>query len=124
MPTYDYECKKCQHSLEVFQSFSEEPLTKCPNCKKNKLFRVISGGNGFFTANRTLGVLAEKNSAAFSSDMQNQLNKKNATKKAKKLKLNANQKLVDGESKITPLHQKLAKATPEQRQNYIDRGTL
>jgi putative FmdB family regulatory protein len=44
MPTYDYECDACQHRFEEFQSFSEEPLKKCPKCKKNKLRRLIGTG--------------------------------------------------------------------------------
>jgi putative FmdB family regulatory protein len=44
MPTYDYECDACQHKFEEFQSFSEEPLKKCPKCKKKKLRRLIGTG--------------------------------------------------------------------------------
>ena len=48
MPTYEYECEKCGHHFEEFQSITEEPLTKCPkkNCK-GKVHRVISPGAGF-----------------------------------------------------------------------------
>ena len=31
MPTYDYKCDKCENTFEVFQSFSEDPLTDCPD---------------------------------------------------------------------------------------------
>ena len=55
MPTYDYECDACGHSFEEFQYYSEVPLTKCPECKKNKLRRlfgtgssVIFKGSGFY----------------------------------------------------------------------------
>jgi putative FmdB family regulatory protein len=44
MPTYDYRCSACGHTFEELQTFSEEPLTKCPKCKKNKLERLFSGG--------------------------------------------------------------------------------
>jgi len=44
MPTYDYECDACKHSFEEFQSMSEEPLKKCPVCKKKKLRRLIGTG--------------------------------------------------------------------------------
>ena len=47
MPTYDYQCKDCEHRLEVIQSFSEKILTKCPKCSKDELKRLISGGLGF-----------------------------------------------------------------------------
>ena len=30
MPTYDYECQKCGHRFEVFQSMKDDRLTDCP----------------------------------------------------------------------------------------------
>src|SRR5271169_3311994 len=44
MPTYDYECDACKHRFEEFQSMSDEVLKKCPECKKNKLRRLIGTG--------------------------------------------------------------------------------
>ena len=44
MPTYDYECKKCGHNWEAFQSIKAEALKKCPECKKHAAKRVISPG--------------------------------------------------------------------------------
>ena len=44
MPTYDYECDACGHSFEEWQSFKDDPLTKCPACKKKKLRRLFGGG--------------------------------------------------------------------------------
>jgi putative FmdB family regulatory protein len=46
MPTYDYVCTKCGHELEVFQSMKDEPLKKCPKCKKQGLKRLLGGGAG------------------------------------------------------------------------------
>jgi putative FmdB family regulatory protein len=46
MPTYDYECKDCSHTFEIFQNMTDERLTNCPKCKKGKIQRVISGGAG------------------------------------------------------------------------------
>jgi putative FmdB family regulatory protein len=58
MPTYDYRCEKCGEQLEVYQSFSEEPLTKHQGCG-GKLTKVLSPagivlkGSGFYkTDNR------------------------------------------------------------------------
>ena len=44
MPTYDYECDACGHAFEEWQSFKDNPLTKCPQCKKKKLRRLFGGG--------------------------------------------------------------------------------
>jgi len=54
MPTYQYKCTSCLHEFEEFQSMSDDALLKCPECKKQKLVRVISGaglvfkGSGFY----------------------------------------------------------------------------
>ena len=45
MPTYEYECKSCKHSFDVFQSMKDEPLKICPKCGK-EVRRLINGGNG------------------------------------------------------------------------------
>ena len=45
MPTYEYECTKCGHTFEAFQSIMDKPLSRCPECK-SALRRVINGGLG------------------------------------------------------------------------------
>jgi putative FmdB family regulatory protein len=32
MPTYEYACTKCGEHLEAVQSFTDDPLKKCPAC--------------------------------------------------------------------------------------------
>ena len=32
MPLYEYQCKKCKHTFEKIQKFSDPPVTKCPEC--------------------------------------------------------------------------------------------
>lgn len=44
MPTYDYVCDACQSKFEHFQSIKDDPLKKCPQCKKTKLRRLIGAG--------------------------------------------------------------------------------
>lgn len=46
MPTYEYECSACGHTMEAFQPITENPLRKCPKCKKLKLRRLIGSGAG------------------------------------------------------------------------------
>lgn len=46
MPTYDYECKTCRHTWELFQSITAPPVKKCPECGKNGARRVIGPGAG------------------------------------------------------------------------------
>lgn len=44
MPTYDYRCGNCRHEFELFQSMSDSPKRKCPECGKNTLERLIGTG--------------------------------------------------------------------------------
>lgn len=55
MPTYDYECDACGHTYELFQRITEDPVKKCPECKKNKARRlfgtgaaIVFKGSGFY----------------------------------------------------------------------------
>ena len=55
MPTYDYECEACGHTLELFQGINDPIKKKCPECKKNKLNRlfgtgaaIVFKGSGFY----------------------------------------------------------------------------
>jgi putative FmdB family regulatory protein len=51
MPTYEYECTKCGHVFEVFQSITAKPLRKldddCPGCHtRSPVRRLIGAGAG------------------------------------------------------------------------------
>jgi len=46
MPTYEYECRKCKHRFEKFQSIMDKPVKTCPKCKARKVVRLIGGGAG------------------------------------------------------------------------------
>ena len=45
MPTYQYECKKCGHGFERFQKMTDDPVSKCPECKAT-VSRIIGLGGG------------------------------------------------------------------------------
>ena len=45
MPTYDYECDKCKHKFDAFQSMTAKHLKKCPECG-GKVTRLIGTGSG------------------------------------------------------------------------------
>jgi len=53
VPTYQYACTECGHRLEVVQSFSDEPLSECPQCegRLRKVFNsvgIVFKGSGFY----------------------------------------------------------------------------
>jgi putative FmdB family regulatory protein len=47
MPTYDYECRACGKTFEVFHGINEPARKKCPKCGKNRLEKLIGAGVGF-----------------------------------------------------------------------------
>jgi putative FmdB family regulatory protein len=53
LPTYEYECSECQLHFDKKQSFDEEPVASCPQCK-GRARRVIHSipvifkGSGFY----------------------------------------------------------------------------
>jgi putative FmdB family regulatory protein len=54
MPTYQYVCGACDAPFEVVQSFSDDALTSCPECKAEALKKVYGSvgvvfkGSGFY----------------------------------------------------------------------------
>ena len=67
MPTYEYTCRSCGNSLEVFQSFSDKPLSKHAECggELQKVFHargVVFKGSGFYaTDSKTSSKTAASN---------------------------------------------------------------
>ena len=60
MPTYTYRCTNCGVEFDQYQSFSDVPLVKCPECGKKTLRKlfvpvgIIFKGKGFYaTDNRS-----------------------------------------------------------------------
>jgi putative FmdB family regulatory protein len=55
MPTYDYQCDACDATWEVFQKITDDPIKKCPACRRQKARRlfgtgaaVVFKGSGFY----------------------------------------------------------------------------
>ncbi len=60
MPTYEYRCAKCGRHFDVYQSFSEDPLTKHEECggKLNKVLSpagIVLKGSGFYKTDSRSG---------------------------------------------------------------------
>ena len=45
MPTYSYQCSKCEHVFDVFHGMSEKPRVKCERCA-GRCKRLIGTGAG------------------------------------------------------------------------------
>ena len=87
MPTYDYRCKACGQELEVFQSFSDAPLTTCGACggELRKLFGapgIAFKGSGFYkTDSRTSSRSSSSSSSTDSSSSDKGSTDKGSTDK-------------------------------------------
>lgn len=69
MPTYEYKCDNCGHLFEFYQSMKDDKLTKCPECGKETLRRLIGTGSG----------LIFKGSGFYLTDYKNKPSDKSAT---------------------------------------------
>lgn len=71
MPIYEYACKDCGHRFDARQSWSDDPLTVCPECT-GAIRRVlhpagvIFKGSGWYITDSRKG--KESNGASSSSD--------------------------------------------------------
>jgi len=74
MPTYEYKCKDCGHQFDIVQSFSDDALTKCPDCKKKALRKVFSPpgvsfkGSGFYKTDSRSGNGKSSSSSSSTSE--------------------------------------------------------
>jgi putative FmdB family regulatory protein len=53
VPTYQYQCTACEHAFEEVQSFTDEPISICPECGKEvrKIYSnvgIVFKGSGFY----------------------------------------------------------------------------
>jgi putative FmdB family regulatory protein len=69
VPTYEYQCRSCEHRLEKVQGFNDEPLEECPECG-GQLRRVIhpvgiifKGSGWYCTDSRKSSVLPSESSS-------------------------------------------------------------
>jgi putative FmdB family regulatory protein len=73
VPTYQYACTSCGTALEAQQSFSDDPLTVCPECegRLRKVFSavgVVFKGSGFYRNDSRPSPSDGDKSASTSSD--------------------------------------------------------
>jgi putative FmdB family regulatory protein len=73
MPTYEYRCRACPHEFEAVQSFSDDPLTECPECggSLRKVFGSIGvtfKGSGFYKTDHGSRAKSGSTTGAATSD--------------------------------------------------------
>jgi putative FmdB family regulatory protein len=73
LPTYEYACTACGHRLEAVQSFSDDPLTECPECgaalrKVYGAVGIVLKGSGFYKTDSRAAAAGSKGSPAKKAD--------------------------------------------------------
>ncbi|MCR4290041.1 MAG: zinc ribbon domain-containing protein [Candidatus Scalindua sp.] len=102
MPTYDYECNACNHTMELFQSITAKHIRKCPECGKLKLKRrigtgstIIFKGSGFYQTDyrsegyKTQEKAEKESSTADKKDSKDKKDSNSGKNKKKEVKENA-----------------------------------
>ena len=116
MPTYDYECENCNHLLlDIKQSFHDKPLSCCPKCQENKLYRIITGGIHVSVKNtNTIGQLADRNTKNNKSLIQESQHKASENKPAEE------RAWYDKHKSVT--NKEVQNMTKQQKARYIMEG--
>ena len=90
MPTYAYACTQCSHRFDIYQSFTEDALTTCPECGQQALRKVFSPvgvvfkGSGFYrTDSRSTETSSSAAAKSESSSGSSSSESKSETKPAK-----------------------------------------
>jgi putative FmdB family regulatory protein len=87
MPVYLYRCDHCGVQFEKFQKFTDEPLTRCPECGKKALKKVyqpvgiVFKGPGFYATDHHSPSGQRSQSEAKSAHHENSSEKKTETTK-------------------------------------------
>lgn len=136
MITYEYSCNNCKHQFEAQQSIKDKPLIKCPECKKNKLERLISGGTCSIMKynSNTLGSAIDKNTSKMGKyELQEKRHNDNRNyKESRRRSQEATIKKFTGQDVTLPTEvesfcdkdtlNKIKKMTQEQQQKWVLEG--
>ena len=126
MPTYHYKCENCNYEFEESQSIKDKPLRKCPTCKKLKLERVLYPCYGRIARSRndmkTIGDLAKFNTDKLSK-WEKESKDEEYAKSSRLAKAKLEKQKIEDPFAGHPID-KLAKATPEQKKRYIEKGEI
>jgi len=88
MPTYEYVCKKCGETIEIFQSFSDRPLKKHKVCGGDlqKVFHsrgIVFKGDGFYATESRAAAKSSKDKSD-KSDMSDKSDRSDRSDKSDK----------------------------------------
>ncbi len=120
MPTYVFKCQECDHEIEVEHSIKQPTPSRqrCPNCKKNKLQRVLFAPHVYNKPGDdsiTVGLLADRNADRLTDEQKAQIDAKSGVKRKEKQSKSFWETSDDNLKKISTM-------TPTQKKKYIETG--
>lgn len=124
---YEYCCDACGHRFEVSESIAaHKERTKCPSCRKNKLYQVygLAGVIVVGGPTETLGSYAERNTKRVSMDAIAEKEEKAIEAAEKRMGKKAIRK-KKGKTpwwRKGPIDRSLAKMTDAQKKKYVMTG--
>ncbi len=84
MPIYIYRCESCGVTFDRFQKFSDKPLTRCPECSKGKVKRILQPPAIVFKGSGWYATDHRSPSGQTSKKSESDASEKTETKPAKK----------------------------------------
>ena len=114
MPTYDFECEPCAYYTEIFQSYRDPSVHKCPICEQETLKKVfISPPIGFVRGEpQSIGQIADRNTQKMGKYELQEKRHKDQSKSG----------ISEEQKERRKLHQSITSMTPEQQVKYIKTG--
>lgn len=89
VPLYEYQCKKCRHTFEKIQKFSDPPVKKCPECggAVEKLLSppaVQFKGTGWYVTDYARSGSSDKSKSSSSDSASSSSSEKDGAKASEK----------------------------------------
>ncbi|MCE1252914.1 MAG: zinc ribbon domain-containing protein [Anaerolineae bacterium] len=103
MPIYTYRCENCGVQFERTQKFTDQPLTRCPECGKKSLHKVytpvgiVFKGSGFYATDHR-----SPSGGWPSSNKSSEEKSASSTEKTSETKTNSESSSTGGSTSSTP----------------------
>ena len=85
MPVYRYACPDCGYTFEQQQRFTDPPVTQCPKCGKQNVYRLVNRvavafkGSGWYITDSKSGRAKSTDETTKANDDAKQTTSKDAT---------------------------------------------
>jgi len=90
MPTYAYQCQSCGVQFDKVQKFTDKPLTRCPECRKGRVHRVVQPaaivfkGSGWYATDSRTSSTKRSSSSSSKAEKPESGEKSDSTAKSEK----------------------------------------